>query len=273
MNNVRWIAALGAIFLAGLAIAVFAGHSNLRTTQSIEIARLERQIGQMTQPIASTQSETSQEPVQPNDIGQAIDDYIMRHPEVIEEALRTLALRRRNAAIASILDNPLTPIIGNPEGDVTLIEFFDYNCGYCRQQGADIRELIANDPNLKVALIELPILSPQSLEAARVSLAAYRSAPEKYEAFHFNLMLGGARADGALARNIATLNLFDIEEIQQLSTDPETDALLQLNYQVSEALEITGTPALYLDGSIYRGRTSREDLARAIGRARQNRAN
>ena len=206
----------------------------------------------------------------PQALAAGIDAHLMANPEIIEQALVALDMRRSEQAIAAVLESPLTPVIGNPDGDVTLVEFFDYNCGYCRQMGSDLRQMIQADPNLRVVLVELPILSEQSREAAEVSIAAFRADPEKYAKFHFDMILGGARIDGTLAEQTALLNGFDLAKVQEMSRDPLTQAAINSNYSVMQALEIRGTPAMYLNGQVYRGRTDRAQLERAIAQIRAN---
>jgi len=129
------------------------------------------------------------------EIEKLVREYILKNPEVIVEALQTLERRHEeqlaanqqrqiqaNAEILHASDHQM--VIGNPEGDVTLIEFFDYNCGFCRQTLATVEALIEQDPKIKVILKEFPVLGPGSQEAARVSIAASKIAPEKYKELH-----------------------------------------------------------------------------------------
>lgn len=308
MSSIRVSTAIGAVLIAGLGAAIIASHGRLSSQQAQVIERLDglsniepvstpprpdasEDIGELQAQLVAlsarldalellerndnsgASAETVVPPTLPSNLGQAIDAHIMARPGLIQEALNAIERQKTRQAIASVLSSPMTPIIGNPNGDVTLIEFFDYNCGYCRQMSADLRTMAAQDPNLKIVLVELPILSAQSQDAARVSLAAYQADPSKYEKFHFDLVLGGARADRVLAENIATLNLYDLDDVQRLSRDPRIDQTLQMNYRVMDALGISGTPAIFLDGVLYRGRTAKSDLETAIRAVRERRAN
>ena len=247
-------------------------HDDEIAALQLAIITLQDRLGELENRMAiNGQSSGASAPSIPDNLGEAIDAHIMARPGIIQEALAAIEMQRTQQAIASVLNNPMTPVIGNPDGDVTLIEFFDYNCGYCRQMSADLRAMADNDPNLKIVLVELPILSTQSQDAARVSLAAYQVDPDKYEKFHFDLILGGARADRVLAENIATLNLYDLNQVKRLSRDPMIDQTLQMNYRVMDALGISGTPAIFLDGILYRGRTAKADLESAIQAVRTRR--
>ena len=305
MFSSRFSTAVFAVLVVGLAAGIMVSHSQLSaqqdavterldesmpidaTTTALPIASqedlaalrltiiaLQNRIEDLEKKIdANSQASTIAGPAALNNLGEAIDAHIMARPEIIQEALAAIEMQKTRQAIASVLNNPMTPIIGNPDGDVTLIEFFDYNCGYCRQMSADLRAMAAKDPNLKIVLVELPILSTQSQDAARVSLAAYQADADKYEKFHFDLILGGARADRVLAENIATLNLYDLNQVKRLSRDPMIDQTLQMNYRVMDALGISGTPAIFLDGILYRGRTAKADLENAIEAVRARRLN
>ena len=132
-----------------------------------------------------------------------IRDYLIRNPDVLVEALDALEAKRadearaaQDAALASagaeLTASPAGTVLGNPEGDVTLVEFFDYNCGYCKRAMADMLDLMKTDPKLKVVLKEFPVLGPGSVEAAQVAVAARMQDPggKKYLDFHQKL-LGG----------------------------------------------------------------------------------
>ena len=303
MFSSRVLTVVFAILIAGLGAGIVASHSQLSAQQAavnerldgdtltdqtidaspmthddeiaalqLAIITLQDRLGELENRMAANgQSSSASAPSIPDNLGEAIDAHIMARPGIIQEALAAIEMQRTQQAIASVLNNPMTPVIGNPDGDVTLIEFFDYNCGYCRQMSADLRAMADNDPNLKIVLVELPILSAQSQDAARVSLAAYQVDPDKYEKFHFDLILGGARADRVLAENIATLNLYDLNQVKRVSRDPMIDQTLQMNYRVMDALGISGTPAIFLDGILYRGRTAKADLESAIDAVRTRR--
>ena len=139
-----------------------------------------------------------------------IRDYLIANPEVVRDAIDELQRKQNEqeqaAQVAAIGDNrdllfssPRQVVMGNPKGDVTLIEFFDYNCGYCRRAQADMQQLIADDPNLKVVLKEFPVLGDGSIEASQVSIAVRIIAPDKAGDFHDALI--GAERPGRWRRS------------------------------------------------------------------------
>ncbi|HWT30566.1 MAG TPA: thioredoxin domain-containing protein, partial [Propylenella sp.] len=142
------------------------------------------------------------------EIEQIVRDYLLAHPEVIEEAITLLRAKREQEALAAqgkaiqensaaIFDSKNQAVLGNPDGKITLVEFFDYNCGYCKRAVSDMNALLAANPDLRIVMKEFPILSESSVEAARISVAVNDSAPEKYLAFHQELFDRPGQANGS----------------------------------------------------------------------------
>ena len=140
-------------------------------------------------------------PAQQKAVEQMIHDYLLNRPEVVLEGVRNLQQRqegeaqsRAKASLAElkkqIEDDPASPVGGNPHGDVTVVEFFDYACGYCKKAYPDLKTLIGGDKNIRLVYKEFPILGPASDQAARVAMAVWRLAPGKYAAFH-DAVMGG----------------------------------------------------------------------------------
>ena len=173
---------------------------------------------------------------------------ILQYPEIIEEALSILEQRRSNAALASVLSDPNTPILGNPDAPVTVIEFFDYNCGYCRRMAEPLQGLLADDDNVRIVMVETPILSEESLGAAQASLAVHMLGGD-YSKVHFDAMISSGRASGdsvtSLARDMG-LNEDALAAVMSGSSVMET---ISRNYAAMQALEISGTPAFVVAGS------------------------
>ena len=133
------------------------------------------------------------------EIEKIVRDYLMREPQVIYEAIQELQKRqqaaeaeRQKATIVSRADeifrHPDDPIAGDADGDVTLVEFFDYRCGYCRNMAGNLRTLVDTDDNLRFVFKELPVLGPDSVVAAKAALAAAKIDHDKYYDFHMALM-------------------------------------------------------------------------------------
>lgn len=203
-------------------------------------------------------------PLQKNDIEKIIREYILTNPEILVEAMEKLqakqAQEQTEAASKTIQDrkdeifkNPNAPVAGNPKGDVTLVEFFDYNCGYCKHVYPTIAKLVESDKKLRIVLMELPILSEESAIASKTALAVHRLYKEKYFAFHGAVMkLSGAISPEALLEVINSLGM-DSEKIKKEAEKPEIEAILAANHKLAEALGIRGTPALIVGDELIPG--------------------
>jgi protein-disulfide isomerase len=176
----------------------------------------------------------------------------LKNPEVLREASAELETRvtaaddkRRGEALkesrALLNDSPRGVVIGNPKGDVVLVEFFDYNCGYCKRAFPDKMNLIKADPKLKVVLKEFPVLGQSSVDAARVAVAVRMQDPGKYLEFHQKLLLsrGEVTRDRALA--VAKESGLDMARIERDLKSPEINATLEESAELSEKLAISGT--------------------------------
>jgi len=210
-------------------------------------------------------------------IERLIHDYLLAHPEVLVEALHSYEQRqqaaetdRLRAAVvaeaAALNEDPAAPVLGNPEGDVTLVEFFDYRCPYCKRMTGIIDELIQSDPNLRLVMKEFPILSRESVQAARAALAAGKQ--EKYQAFHFALMEdGGSFTDDEIMAVAAAVGL-DVARLRSDMQDPEIEAALRRTHGLAQKIGITGTPAFVVGDTILPGAVSIEQLRSLIAEAR-----
>ena len=205
-------------------------------------------------------------------------EYLLAHPEVVVEALR--AYERRQAelqaaqarqAIAERADelfhDPATPIGGDPEGEIVIVEFFDYRCGHCRRSAPGLFAVRDQGEGVKVIYKEFPILGEESVLAARAALAA--RAQGLYEAFHEALMTTrtGFGEDEILA--VAAGVGLDIRRLKADMADPEIDAYLARTHELARALGIAGTPAFIVDGTLYPGALEGADLARLVQDARR----
>lgn len=203
--------------------------------------------------------------------------YLLDNPEVIIEAVQGLEARRAaaeqteaQAVIATradeIFQDPASPVGGNPEGDVTMVEFFDYNCPYCRRVAPVMMDVEAADPELRIVYKEFPILGPGSDFAARAALAAHRQ--ERYIAFHQALMrIAGKVDEDAVLATAAELGL-DVDRLKSDMEDPEIQAAIDRNLALAVALRINGTPGFVIGDEILRGAADFETLQGFIERAR-----
>mgnify|MGYP003700705091 CR=1 FL=1 len=210
-----------------------------------------------------------------------VRDYILTHPEVIVAALRGLDAQRREAAESEakaviearaeeIFRDPGSPVDGNTRGDVTLVEFFDYNCPYCRRMVPVMAEAEATDPRLRFVYKEFPILGPGSSYAARAALAAHRQ--ERYITFHQALMAVNGPVDEDTVLAAAAEVGLDLDRLKADMTDPAVQAAIDRNLELARALRINGTPGFVVGGEILRGAVDLATLQAAIAEARERRA-
>jgi protein-disulfide isomerase len=203
--------------------------------------------------------------------------YLTENPEVIVEAMQRYEERRVAAARdevkdalaeheAALVRDPASPVGGNPEGDVTLVEFADYNCPYCRRVAPILGEAEASDPMLRIVYKEIPILGPDSLYAAKAALAADRQG--KYVAFHRALMNAkGVAAEGLVLAIAAKVGL-DVARLKGDIEDPSIQAAIERNLALSRALRITGTPSFVIGDEIARGAIDLKTMQALIRQAR-----
>lgn len=204
-----------------------------------------------------------------------IREYLLKNPEVIQEAIGELQKRQEAAEAAQrkgamaglkplIFDSPRGAIVGNPKGDVTLVEFFDYNCGYCKRALADLEELVKSDPKLKIILKEFPVLGPGSVEAAQVAVGVRIVAPDKYYAFHDKLLGQRGQANKAKALEVAEDVGVDRAKLEKALADPEVRATLEESFKIADALGINGTPSYIAGDEVIVGAVGHDKLRDTI---------
>ncbi len=229
---------------------------------------------------ASAQSFTD---TQRGDIEAIVKSYLIAHPEVLEEAMNELQKRQTDAETAkheasiaqnaeAIFNSPRGVTLGNKDGDVTFVEFFDYNCGYCKRAMADMLDLMKNDTRLKVVLKEFPVLSEGSVEAAKVAVAVRMQDPKKYLDFHQKLLGGRGVADKARAMAAAKDAGLDTARIEKDLASPEVKATLTENMKLAEEMGLNGTPSYVIGKQIVVGAVGLEGLKEKIGIARCGKA-
>jgi protein-disulfide isomerase len=222
---------------------------------------------------------------QRSDIEAIVKSYLIAHPEVLEEAMNELQKRqtaaesaKHEASIAqnaeAIFNSPRGVTLGNKNGDVTFVEFFDYNCGYCKRAMADMLDLLKNDGKLKVVLKEFPVLSEGSVEAARVAVAVRMQDPtgKKYLDFHQKLLGGRGVTDKARAMAAAKDAGLDTARIEKDMTSPEVKATIQENMKLAEDMGLNGTPSYVIGRQIVVGAVGLDQLKEKIGIARCGKA-
>ena len=210
-------------------------------------------------------------------IGKIIREYLVEHPEVIEEAMKVLRGRQKMAqrkrAGAAIADDsealrahPMSPVSGNAGGDVTVVEFFDYQCGYCKRSLRPVMDLLAADGQVRMVWKEFPILGPVSRFAARAAMAADRQG--RYHEFHVAVM--GARGklteDGVI-RMAANIGL-DVERLRRDMGDPAIEDYLDETARLAKRLGIRGTPAFVIGDTLVPGAVNGARLKEIVADAR-----
>jgi protein-disulfide isomerase len=231
---------------------------------------------------ASAQSFTD---AQRGDIETIVRNYLIAHPEVLEEAMAELNKRqaaadaaKHEASIATnadtIFNSPRGVVIGNKDGDVTFVEFFDYNCGYCKRAMTDMLDLMKTDSKLKVVLKEFPVLGQGSVEAAQVAVAVRMQDPtgKKYLDFHQKLLGGRGQADKVRALAVAKELGFDMARLEKDMASPEAKATIEENFKLAEDMGMNGTPSYVIGKHVVVGAVGMDGLKEKISQARCGKA-
>ena len=212
---------------------------------------------------------------------ETIHNYLLAHPDVIIEVLDILRAEQAASEAdqsretlatqqAAIFNDPNSPVGGNPEGDVTIVEFFDYFCSYCKRVMPNLLAAMDDDRGIRFVFKEFPILGPESVVAARIALAAHRQSPEKYQDLHVAMMSSRVRLNEANALRLAGEFGFDIERIRNDMDSPEVDQILTANKALAERLGIRGTPGFVIGDQIIPGAIDMKTLLELIAEARQS---
>jgi protein-disulfide isomerase len=214
---------------------------------------------------------------QRKDIEGIVKDFLANHPEFLMQALQDAddklksdAKDKAAKALADhqqqVFNDPQSPIAGNPTGDVTLVEFFDYRCPYCKQVEPALEKLLQDDKQLRFVYMEFPVLGADSDLAAHVALAAKLQG--KYDAFHRALMVAPGHPDEAVIYKVAASVGLDIDRLKQDAKSPDIDKQLKANRQLGNMLDIDGTPAFVVGTTIVPGAISLEELKQLIANTR-----
>jgi len=219
------------------------------------------------------------------EIERIVRDYLVAHPEVLQEAMAEIEKRqsvaeseKHKAAVKThaqaLFSSPRQVNLGNPQGNVTFVEFFDYNCGYCKRAMIDMLALMKADPKLRVVLKEFPVLGPGSVEAAEVAIAVNMQdkTGKKYLEFHQKLMGGRGQANKALALAAAKDVGMNMAQMEKDLAGPEVKATLQESFKLAEALGLNGTPSYVIGSDVVIGAVGLPALQERINNARCGKA-
>jgi protein-disulfide isomerase len=219
-------------------------------------------------------------PEQKKQVEDIIRQYLLKNPEVLVEAINNLRTKEEaeeakgvGDAIAKRRDeierDPASPVGGNAKGDVTLVEFFDYRCGYCKRVHDTVQNVLKSDGNIRFVYKEFPVLGPESMFAARAAIAAFKLAPDKYVPLHNRLMALSARAvnEDSVMAEVKAVGLKP-EAVRQKMQDPSVLKDIERTQELAEALRIRGTPSFVVGDMLIPGATDEESLKQAIAAAR-----
>jgi protein-disulfide isomerase len=222
---------------------------------------------------------------QRSEVESIIREYLLKNPELIEEVMRELEKRQSAAESAkaqnTIKDNaqilfnsPRQVTLGNPKGDVTMVEFFDYNCGYCKRAMGDMLELMKTDPNLRVVLKEFPVLGEGSVQAAQVAIALNMQdkGGKKYLDFHQKLLNTRGGVDKAKAMAAAKDAGADMARLEKDMASPEIKTTLEETFRLAEPLGLNGTPSYVIGENVVIGAVGLSELKGKINAARCGKA-
>ena len=203
--------------------------------------------------------------------GHATRDYLLAHPEVLPEAINRYQAQQRQAQLAPVRSQLETPfpgaVLGNPQGKVTLVEFSDYACTYCRQSVVDVQQLIAGNPDLRVIVREYPILRPESADAARMALAAAEQG--KFAAFHDAMYRLGPPSKQTIEQAAGEAGV-DLATANKAIASGVFDSFLEANIALADRIGINGTPGWVIGDRIIDGAVGQAALGQAIEEARRS---
>lgn len=214
-------------------------------------------------------------------IEQMIRNYIMNNPEIIVESVQRMGAREQAAnqqrqrqvlvdLRESLENDPGSHVAGNPDGDVTLVEFFDYRCTYCKRFLPVLADLAKNDPNVRIVFKEFPILGADSVVASRAALAARYQNKELYVPFHNALMESRGVFSERRVLDIASEVGLNVDQLRRDMASSDIESTISRNYAHAEALGIQGTPGFVIGDQVIPGYINRDQLRTLIQEARES---
>ena len=204
-------------------------------------------------------------PEQKQAVEQVIHDYLMKNPQFVFEVLKAAQEKAKESkaedarqAITAKHDelfrDPSSPVGGNPKGDVTIVEFFDYSCPFCKQVEPQIEALLKEDPKIRIVYKEFPVLGEGSVYASTMALVALKQG--KYAAFHDAMIATKGHATEEMVLKVAADVGLDVAKAKKMMSSPDIQEILKRNYALADALEINGTPAFIIGNALVPGATT-----------------
>lgn len=219
----------------------------------------------------------AEKPASGTEFGNAVRDYLMSNPavmaEVFENTQKYLVAEEERQQLRKLLDNSDALYndkrdfsIGRPDAPITVVEFFDYNCGYCKRAFPDVMKLSRKNPDVRIVFKEFPILGPASEQAARAALAGKDKG--KYFALHQSLLQSKSRVSGAALAALIERHGLDADEIATRGKDRDIDAHILDVRNLAQTLGVTGTPAFVINNRLYSGALGYDEMQNLIDEAR-----
>ncbi|EJF88736.1 DsbA family protein [Bartonella tamiae] len=260
--------------IGGCFIGIFLCVSSVHASDDTNLNKIKEQILNDPEFISSlsqkVQKETSDEHIR-----QIVRNYLISNPEVmleVQDAFEEKQQKELAQSQTAIIDrfsdrifhSPYDAVIGNPEGKITLVEFFDYNCGYCKKSYPDIEKLISKNPELRVVIKDFPILGPDSVKAHIVAQAFKNLMPEKYSEFHKTLLTSNGRANETKALQIAKNLGADETKLKAAIANPLLQQAFTNNAEIAYDLKINGTPSYIIGSQVIVGAVNGDVLDRRV---------
>ena len=199
-----------------------------------------------------------------------IEDFIRNNPEIVRDTLIALAARekaeRKQTGLSKVRDDQGDPVMGNANGTITLYEFSDYNCGYCKRVFEPIQQLVRDNPDVRLVIKEFPILSQSSLVAAKAAIAAEMQG--KFGDYHIAMMTYRGQITDAVVMRMAAQAGVDVEQLKSDMESSKTMSIIQRTREAAAALEINGTPGLVVGDTIVPGAIGLDELVKLIAEER-----
>ena len=213
-------------------------------------------------------------------IEKVIRDYLKKHPEIVFEAMEAYRAKQQAEEEAAALravserkkelnNDPDSVVGGNPKGDVTVVEFFDYRCGVCKRVHPIVNEMTERDKNIRRVYKEWPILGPASVFASRAAIASRKQGTQKYIAFHNAMMEANKALTAETILALANKAGLDLARLRNDMSSPEVEQIIRRNYRLAEALKLTGTPSFVIGDQLLRGARDLDTMMEMVRDARK----
>ncbi|QPD02697.1 MAG: putative Oxidoreductase, DsbA-like [Candidatus Nitrospira kreftii] len=251
--------------------------SSTRTMLKLVLMILVSGAGMFSSPAFGESMTSTTDPSWRQSVEQLIESYIRSHPEVVEQALQALEVKRHEeekvrikqtiiSHQSELLHDPASPASGDPAGEVTVVEFFDYRCGFCKRVASAVTQLQKEDARVRVVYKDFPILGAGSVEAAKAALASH--AQGRHQAFHEALLATKGELNKEQILEIASAVGLDTKKLVADMDNPEWLAIIERNRKIAKDLNITGTPAFVVGNVLVPGAMGLAALKELVARAR-----